>query len=199
MKSPGLVARTFVVAGLLAGAAAFVFLAIIAPADGITPGLRAWNVKFLLAVVAAGFLAFATMVSIYAIWRRSDSRFAATHDTDLVIPVYVWPLSRNQIQSALPDASSARLSARTRLVVNRTGIEFWGRRARQLVSIPWADVSKVDSAGLVTSGWHVAGIAIHLNAGERKVEVVVPGTGLLALPSREQSAEVAAKIRALRP
>jgi len=199
MKSPGLVARTLVVAGLLVGAAVFVFFAIMAPVGGVTPGLRAWNIKFLLAIVAAGFVAFATMVSIQAMRRRSDSRFAASHESELVVPVYVWPLTRTQIQSALPDASPVRLPTRTRLVVNRTGIEFWGHPTSQLVSVPWSDISTTVPTEMVTSGRRVAGIAIQLAGEERKVEVVLVGTGLLAIPNREQAVEVAAKIRALRP
>ena len=199
MKSPGLTARILVVAGLLVGAAVFVFFAIIAPVSSVTPGLRAWNIKFLLATVAAGFVAFATMVSVQAIRRQSDSRFAASQESELVIPVYVWPLTRNQIQSALPDARPVRVPTRSRLVVNRAGIEFWGQPAGRLVSIPWSDISTAAPTEMVTSGRHIAGIAIQLNGEERKVEVVLVGTGLLAMPSRDQTVEVAAKIRALRP
>jgi len=198
MKSPGLAARNLVAAGLLVGAAVFVYLAIIAPVGSVTPGLRAWNIKFLLAFVAVVFLAFATLVSVYAIWRRSDSRFAASRDNDLVIPVYVWPLTRSQIQSALPDASPVRVPTRCRLVVNRAGIEFWGQPDGRLVSIPWSDVSTAVPTEMVTSGRRVAGIAIQLGGEERKIEVVLVGTGLLAIPSREQTVEVAARIRARR-
>ncbi|MFC5503339.1 hypothetical protein ACFPJ4_13910 [Lysinimonas soli] len=198
VRTPSWTVRTLVIAGLLIGAALFIVVSIVTPPGNPSTGLRAWNIKILLALISLFFLAFAAMVLLQTIRRRSELRFAASLDADLVIPVYVHPLTRHQIHSALPGASSERLPTRAMIAASRTGLKLWGRPARRLATIPWSDIATVVPFEMESARSRFAGLSIQLIGNEGKVQVHLVGTGLLAIPSREQAVDVTAKIRALR-
>lgn len=198
MKTPSLTVTILVTAGLAVGAALFIVLAIVTPVGDVSFGLRAWNIKVLLGIAALLFLSFATLVVVRAIGRRSDSLFADRIDADLAMPVYLYPLTREQIHSGLSEAGRLQLPTRAMIAISHLGIELWGRPSVRLLTIPWSEISTVVPTEMTTERRRFAGLLIRLRSHERNVEVVLVGRGLLGIPSREQAVEIAGKIRALR-
>lgn len=196
MKTPRQITTILVIAALLTASALFSFLAVIAPlGDPASAGLRPWNVKFVIALVALGFFGFALMVFVRALGRRSDEEFARSLAAKVTVAVYIYPRTLEQIGAAFPGKVS-HLPSRAVLAADETGLTLWARPAVRCISIPWSAISNVRPAEVGNRRWD--GLAIRLVRDQRQIEMVLVGTRFLGRPSREQAIEVASQLSAVR-
>ena len=189
---------TIVVTALLAlGAATFVALAVVAPLGDVTSaGLRAWNGKFVLGVVAFGFLGFAALIIARVAGRRSDSRFIESIGAELALPVYVYPSTREQLGSAMPGHVLGDIPSRAALAIDATGVALWSRPKVKHAEFPWPAISTVMPTEVGQRLFD--GLSVRLTDGH-SVDVVLVGPGLLGQPNREYAVDAAGRVRALRP
>lgn len=196
MKTPRPIVTIVVIVLLALGAAIFIALAIVAPLGNVDSGLRAWNGKFILGLVAFGFLGFAALILARVAGRRSDSRFTDSLGAELAIPVYIYPSTREQLGSALPGQVLGNIPSRAALAVDSKSVALWSRPNVKHADFLWPAISTV--AATEVGQRRFDGLSVRLTDGH-SVEVVLVGPGLSGRPNREIALDVAARVRALRP
>jgi hypothetical protein len=197
MKTPRLWPAILVVAALLSAAALLVFAIFSLPAPAQGSNLRAWNVHFLLWIVAVIPVGISILILTRALQRRYDEAFAKSRESAVTLAVSFDAPTRDYLRSSA-QASGSRLPWRALILAVSDGLEVWTRpgRTRQL-TVSWAEIAGVYPTQFEVGGGFFEGILIKMIGERPAMQMALDGPGLLGNQSREFAVEAAKKLDTL--